>query len=282
MNGKMLEKGAMFRDAIQQAAFFGMLDQKGSVYGTGWTLGYVCAIHDEEEGDEELMITVDVQEYNCSAKDVNGHPIGFHKGVMLAAVQNNPAGYYIVPQMYSDVIIQQDPATHDEYVMMYSHVSVFKLQVHDEITNTVTEYEDFVRTGDEGLVKDYDELKETGNKSTVTQTAMGFTESIVNPSGDELKTVRTAKDKTITVGDTTIFIDGNNVTVETSKNVKVKASTIYAEGNDVTVKGKQVVITGGNLTTKGVSNTDLRGPFNSIKMCPFSGAPHCGSKVMGT
>lgn len=291
LKGKMLGRAAEFRDAIQQAAFFGMIDDKGGVHGTGRTIGYVCAIHDEEEGDEELMGTVDVQEYNCNAKDVSGNPIGFHRGVMLSAIQNNPTGYYIVPQMYSDVIIQQDPITHDEYVVMYSHVTVFKLQVHDEITNTVTEYEDFVETGEEGIAKDYDELDETGNKSTVTQTAKGFVESIVNPEGDELKTVRTAKDKTITVGDTKVYIDGENVTVETSGNVNFTVGgssidmvdgKIIVKGDNIVVDGTQVEITGGNLTTKGVSNTDLSGPFNSIKMCPFSGAPHCGSKVSGT
>lgn len=304
MKGKMLGKGAEFRDAIQQAALHGMVDHKGGVYGTGRIIGYVCAIHDEDEGDEELMGTVDVQEYNCDSDDVNGDPIGFHPRVLLSAIQNNKTGYFIVPQLYSDVVIQQDPTTHEEYVVMYSHVSIYKLQVHDEITNTVTEYEDFSES-DDGLEKDYDELEETGNKSTVTQTAQGFEESIVNKDGDELKTSKTAQQKEITVGDTKIHIDGENVTIETSGNVKftvggskidvkdgtidietdtanVKASTINAEGDNIKVKGSQVEITGGNLTTKGTASTDLNGPFNAIKMCPFSGAPHCGSKVSGT
>ena len=187
---------------------------------------------------------------------------------------------------------------------MYSHVSIFKLQVHDEITNTVTEYKDFVET-DEGLEKDYDELEETGNKSTITQTSKGFEESIVNEGGDELKTSKTAQQKDITVGDTKIHIDGSQVTIETSGNVtfkvggstieekdgtidittdtaNIKTSTANIEGDNVTVKGSQVKITGGNLETAGASNTDLSGPFNAIKVCPFSGAPHCGSKVSGT
>ena len=304
IKGKMLGKGAEFRDAIQQAAFHGMLDHKGGVYGTGRVIGYVCAIHDDDDGNEELKGTVDVQEYNCDSDDVNGQPIGFHEGVLLTAIQNNKTGYFIVPQLYSDVIIQQDPTTHDEYVVMYSHVSIFKLQVHDEITNTVTEYEDFSES-DDGLEKDYDELEETGNKSTVTQTANGFEESIVNKDGDELKTSKTAKQKDITVGDTKIHIDGEKVTIETSGNVtfvvggstieekdgtvdintdtaNIKTSTANIEGDTVTVKGSNVEITGGNLKTKGVASTDLNGPFNAIKMCPFSGAPHCGSQVSGT
>ena len=306
IKGKMLGKGAEFRDAIQQAALNGMVDHKGGIYGTGRIIGYVCAIHDEDEGDEELMGTVDVQEYNCDSDDVNGQPIGFHQGVLLSAIQNNKSGYFIVPQLYSDVIIQQDPTTHDEYVVMYSHVSVYKLQVHDEITNTVTEYKDFVESDEDGLEKDYDELEETGNKSTVTQTSKGFTESIIDPDGNELKTERTAKSKTITVGDTKVFIDGKNVTIETSGNVtfkvggstieekdgtvdiqtdtaNIKTSSATIEGDNIDIKGSSNVnITGGGtLNTKGTSSTDLNGPFNAIKVCPFSGAPHCGSKVSG-
>lgn len=302
LRGKMLGMGNEFRDVIQGVARNGMTSHHGGIYGTDRILGYVCNIHDAD--DDELCGTIDVQEYDCDAEDVNGQPIGFHEGVFLSSIQNNKSGCLIIPQLYSDVIIQQDPTTHEEYVVMYSHVSISKLQVHNEITNTVTEYEDFVET-DNGLEKDYDELEETGNKSTITQTANGFEESIVNKDGDELKTSKTAQQKDITVGDTKIHIDGDKVTIETSGNVtfkvggstieekdgtidiktdtaNIKTSTANIEGSTVKVKGSNVEITGGNLKMKGTSTTDLNGPFNAIKMCPFSGAPHSGSQVSGT
>ena len=302
LRGKLLGKGSEFKRAIKASAREGLFDQRGATYGTSKILGYVCAIHDMDDEDEKLRGTVDVQEYNCEDEDTE---IGFHGGVLLTAVQNNKSGCFIIPQLFSDVVICQDPSTLEEYVIMYSHVSIVENNVHDKITNVVTEYEDFVEYDDIGVEKDYDELEETGNKSTITQTATGFVESIVDPDGNELKTERTSQNKTITVGDTKIFIDGENVTIETSGNVKftvgkseidakdgtidiktdtanVKASTINAEGDSITVKGSQVEITGGNLSTKGTSSTDLNGPFNAIKVCPFSGAPHCGSKVSGT
>ncbi len=304
LKGKMLGMGNEFRDLIQEVSRTGMEGHRKVVLGTEKIIGYVCAIHDEDDEEEELRGTIDVQEYNSDEEDVNGQPIGFHSGVLLSAIQHNNSGYLIVPQLYSDVMISIDPETYDEYVVMYSHVSVYKLQVHDEITNTVTEYEDFSES-DDGLEKDYDELDETGNKSTVTQTAKGFEESIVDEDGNELKTSKTAQQKEITVGDTKIFIDGEKVTIETSGNVtfkvggstieekdgtvdiktdtaNIKTTTANIEGNSVKVKGKNVEITGGNLKTKGASSVDLNGPFNAIKVCPFSGAPHCGSQVSGT
>ena len=281
LRGKMLGMGSEFRDAIQAVAKSGMSSHRGGVQGTDRILGYVCAIHDIDDEDDELRGTIDVQEYDCDSENVNGQPIGFHEGVFLNAIQNNKSGYYIIPQLYSDVVIQQDPSSHEEYVVMYSHVSVFNLQVHDEIIHTVTEYEDF-NESDDGLEKDYDELEEMGKKSTIVQTADGFEETITDSDDNELKTVKTAQQKVITVGDTTITIDGDKVTIETKNGVNIKSDNANIEGDNVTVKGSSVKITGGTLEVKGTSNTDGLGPFNIIKACPFSGALHGGSQVSGT
>lgn len=273
--GKMLGKGAEFRDVIRDIS-------KRYQNNKDMIVGYVCAIHGEDDEDESLRGTVDVQEYNCDANDVNGQPIGFHQGVLLSAIQGNKDGYLIIPQLYSDVIVRQDPSTLEEYVTMYSHVSVIKVQTHDEIVHTVTEYEDFNETND-GLEKDYDELEKTGNKSTIVQTASGFEETITDTDDNELKTVKTAQQKVITVGDTTITIDGEKVTIETKNGVNIKSDNANIEGDNVTVKGNSVKITGGGtLEVKGTSNTDGLGPFNIIKACPFSGALHGGSIVTGT
>ena len=68
-------------------------------------------------------------------------------------------------------------------------------------------------------------------------------------------------------GDSTINVDGNC-------NLDVSGNT--------TLNSPKVTITGGQVVMTGKSNTDLNGPFNAIPMCPFSGAPHCGSTVLGT
>ena len=56
---------------------------------------------------------------------------------------------------------------------------------------------------------------------------------------------------------------------------------IEVNGN-ATINSPKVKITGGELEVTGTSNNDMSGPFNCIPTCPFSGAPHSGSKVTGT
>jgi phage baseplate assembly protein gpV len=154
------------------------------------------------------------------------------------------------------------------------------------------------------LEKDYNELEETGKKTSTDYTAESIKDE-VTVDGEGLVQEKTAEKKTIQVGDTKITIDGSQVTIETSGNVtfkvggstikeedgtvtvetdtvNIKSSTANIEGDTVKVKGSNVEITGGNLKVKGASATDLNGPFNAIKVCPFSGAPHCGSQVSGT
>ena len=90
--------------------------------------------------------------------------------------------------------------------------------------------------------------------------------SIVNISGESEVNI---------TGNSTVKIGGNSK-IEVSGNCDIDVS-----GN-TTVKSPKVTVTGGQLVMKGKSNTDLNGPFNAIPMCPFSGAPHCGSMVAGT
>ena len=286
----------------------GQIDKQGAFNGTSKIAGYVCKIHGDDDPDEELRGTVDVQEYAYRAEDYNGDAAGFHEGVLISAVQGNQ-GYKIVPCMFSEVIIMQDPSTLQWYVTMYSHATIIDLKAHDEVNIEVTEYEPFEES-DDGLSKDYDELEETGNKSSVNHTATSIN-TAVTINGEGLLQEVTAEHKTIEVGDTKIVIDGQNVTIETSGQVqfkvgdttiteedgkvsvksddvnvecstcKIKADTTDVDGGTVNVKG-DVTIKGGSLKTQGTSNTDLNGPYNAIKVCPFSGAPHCGSSVSGT
>lgn len=75
--------------------------------------------------------------------------------------------------------------------------------------------------------------------------------------------------------DANITITGNSeISVSGNSNINVSGST--------KLNCPDVTITGGKLTMKGKSNTDLLGPFNAIPTCPFSGAPHCGSVVNNT
>ena len=139
------EKLAKYNDVIERAirktALQGRVDQFGNLAGTSRVFGYVCKIHDNDDPDENLRNTVDVQEYNYDEEDYDDQAVGFHEGVLLSAIQGTK-GFFIVPQLFSEVVIVQDPANKVEYVTMYSHAKIIQLQSVDEVNIGVKEYED--------------------------------------------------------------------------------------------------------------------------------------------
>lgn len=285
LTGEINKHAGDIRRAISQISRQGSLDMNGSLIGTSKIFGYVCAIN--EEGD--FAGTVDVQEFSSISGEDDYEGAGHHKGVRLSAIQNNDTGFLIVPMLYSEVIITRNPSDGLEYVIMYSHARNIRMTADSNKSDDnglieigVTEVEDFVET-DEGLDKDYNELEPTKNKTRTYYSSTTIMDNITSPNDEVGYTEeKTVEHKVITVGDTTITIDGQNVLIETSGNVEVKADTAKVESNKCEIKGSEVTITGGKLTTKGTSNTDLNGAFNAIKVCPFTGAPHCGSMVSGT
>lgn len=281
--GKANEIRKAYRDFIQQTALRGQLDPEGNLNGTRKIIGYVAKIHE----DGELAGTIDVQEFNYDSGDQEFDGAGYHEGVKLCATKTNEGGVLIVPLLFSEVVITQNPSDQEEYVIAWSHAKAVQLDSHETLHFGVTEYEDFVET-DDGLEKDYNELEETGKKSSTDYTAESIRDE-VSVDGEGFVEEKTAEKKTIEVGDTKITIEGDTVTIETSDTVTIKAdkadiqvSDASVKGDSVTVDGNSVEITGGKLTVKGTSNTDGMGPFNVIKACPFSGAPHGGSVVTGT
>lgn len=266
------------KSAINAIAKNGITDPNGAIRGTQKIIGYVCAIHE----DGELAGTIDVQEYNFEPDEYINKGTRHHKGVLLSAIQENEDGVWIVPMMFSDVMIVQNPTDGHEYVIMYSHAKKIQWKAHEDIEIGVTEVEDFVET-DDGLDKDYNELEPTGNKTSTHYNSTSIIDKVTSKDDEQGFTEeKTATQKTITVGDTKIVIDGQNVTIETSGKVSIKSNDVKIESSNVGIESSNVEITGGTLKTKGQSSTDLQGPFNAIKICPFSGAPHCGSTVSGT
>lgn len=296
------------RRAINSIAKRGTTDIDGATRGTRKIFGYVCSIN--EEG--ELAGTIDVQEFNFEPDEYHVGGARHHRGVLLSAIQENSDGVFIVPMLFSNVVIVENPLDGHEYVLMYSHAKRIQLTAHEDIEIGVTEVEEFVET-DDGLEKDYDELEPTKNKTSTHYNATSIIDQITSPDDEVgLKQEKTVEHKIITVGNTKITIDGENVLVETSgkieykvggttiteedgrvtvqsddvnvecTNCDVKGENVKVDANDVNVKGTTITLTGGTLKTKGQSTTDLQGPFNPIKVCPFSGAPHCGSSVSGT
>lgn len=292
--------GDVYR-AVNRIAQRGITGLDGMPRGTKKTMGYVCAIHE----DGELAGTIDVQEFNYEPGEYEVDGVGHHKGVFLSAIQDNPDGFLIVPMLFSEVVIALNPTDNREYVLMYSHAQKIKLNTRSiegenngQVELGVIEVENFEET-DEGLTKDYDELEPTKNKTSTIYTAKTITDQITSPDDETgYKEEKTVEHKVITVGDTTITINGSSIDISTNNSVtfKVGGSIITEQngkisietndceikGSNVKVNGSSVTITGGTLKTQGASSTDLNGPFNAIKVCPFSGAPHCGSQVSGT
>lgn len=168
-----------FQNGIRKAALSGMVDESGNIAGTSKVFGYVCNIHTDDE--PEFGGTVDVQEYNYDGTE-EGNRVGFHEGVRLSAIQNNKDGYRIIPQLYSDVVITQDPSTLEEYVIMYSHINIAQIVSCEKVVVGVTEREKPVET-ENGLEKDYDELKETGAKSSTTYQSGMIKNSVSSKNG---------------------------------------------------------------------------------------------------
>lgn len=296
------------RRSINKIAQSGITGLDGMPVGTEKIYGYVCNIN----RDGDYAGTIDVQEYGYEPGEYATPGVGHHKGVLLSAIQINDSGFLIEPMLFSDVVIVRNPSDDKEYVLMYSHARRLLLKTDaiqgendSQIEIGVTEVEKFVST-DEGLDKDYDELEPTKNYSKTTYGPTSISDQIASPNDEDgLKQEKTAEHKIITVGDTKITIDGQNVTIETSgkvafkigsteltqedgsvsiktDNAKIESANCEIKGNNVKIDGASVTITGGTLTTQGVAGVDMNGPFNAIKVCPFSGAPHCGSTVSGT
>jgi hypothetical protein len=67
-----------------------------------------------------------------------------------------------------------------------------------------------------------------------------------------------------------------NVLVIKDGEVKLEAKNIIVNATE-----KMQIMGGGELEVAGVASTDTNGPFCAIKICPFSGAQHCGKTVSG-
>lgn len=161
-----LSSNQTIKEAIRKIAWRGMVNNDtGAIKGTGKVSGYVAKIHT----DGDLAGTIDVQEYVSLAVDESEEMnMGYHEGVLLSAIQDNSKGLLIIPKLYSEVVVTQDPETGTEYVSMFSHVDVIQLDSHDTISIGVKEREKFDEGDEEG--PDVHELEETGVMTNTTYT----------------------------------------------------------------------------------------------------------------
>lgn len=167
-------------DAIQKISRHGVINPRtNTTYSGGNISGFVAKIHNDPS--DELFGTIDVKEWNAltgDEKDITKE--GYHEGVYLSAIQDSSNGSVIIPKLYSDVIISQDPQRRIEFVVMYSHVDVIRLDAYEEVVVGVTEREEFKE--DENS-PDIDELQPTGIKAVTTYKKDAISSEVVDEKG---------------------------------------------------------------------------------------------------
>lgn len=233
-------------EAIRQISHHKMLNPHSNAWKhTNKISGFVIKIHDDPS--DELCGTVDVQEYNTRPEDrqeVTGKlPVGVHTGVYLSAIQNNKNGIYIIPTLYSDVVIVTDPDSLRKYVIEYSHAEEIQLDAHSKISIGVTETEEFKE--DENS-PDYDELEPTGKRAHTTYTP---DEAVTEVASDDSK-ASTSK----------IVVKADSILSEHDKaQILLDAQQILAKYNakEIVIKEDGVYLGSGSASEPGVLGNQL-------------------------
>jgi hypothetical protein len=254
-----LSNNQTIREAIQKIAWRNMINRDtGAVNGTAKVTGYVAKINTEGE----LAGTIDVQEYiTLPVEETEGARMGYHEGVYLGAIQDNSKGYIIVPKMYSEVIVSQDPDTGVEYVSMFSHVDMIQLDSHESIVVEVKEREEFDENNEEA--PDVQDLEETGVLSKTTYTKNTVITEVHNAKNKHIsKSTLTGEKHSLTIDDEqTLFEmskdkvhfkrDKSEVTMASNKiedkvgssSVTIEDGTVHlgsTSGTDNAVLGKEL------------------------------------------
>ncbi len=205
MKGRMMGLAGNFKRTIEQIAGNNVRDIRGNVRGTQKYFGYVSAVHTGDVEDDSMKWTVDVAEYKY---DPDFPDSGYyHEGCLITAIRNNVEGVMLVPSLGSEVIVEIDPETNEEYVTMFSHVDIINLNSHKKIRVGVVETADIDTTTDEG--DDYDELQKTG-KSSVTEYDPDEINNEVTDGTDTCEISQTAKKYSVNMSDNGGFEIGND------------------------------------------------------------------------
>ncbi len=251
--GDFLAESRKLAEGIQNIAGKKLLDKHGNPLYSGRTVGYVCNVY--PEGDE-WEGTIDVQEFNKNYDDEKAD-VGLHEHVRISAIQIFKSGVLLVPQLYSEVVIVQDPASQEEYVISFSHVDVIQMNSHQKASIGVTETEEFVEDQDDD--KDFDNLEKTGSSAHTYYDKDSITDIVTEhdkEGDDEIKnqdgTVsrKVTKDKIVEqIGEkTTLTTENTKRTLQIGDNL-----TIVMDGSgkiDINANGTTVTIDSKGQSTK--------------------------------
>ena len=259
----------------------GYIDSEGGMYGTRKIVGYVCKVHPLDDDSDELKGTVDVQEFGYEPGEDKYEGAGYHEGVKVSAIQPNKNGAYLMPSMYSDVVIAQDPISFEEYILMYSHVDIIQMQSHTKVRVGVVETETFKESEDDDDSPDVDDLKETGNAAHTEYSKGNIIHTVKTKDGEVI--VSQAADKfTITAKNSVVTISTDGKVSISAKDVEITgSSSLKTSSPQTTLDGNSVEVTGSSFVRKGKANLDGNGGFCGIPVCPFTGAIHTGSTITG-
>lgn len=246
-----LSNRTTIREAIRKIAFRGVLNgNTGSVRGTEKVSGYVAKIHT----DDDLAGTIDVQEFIGQQTDETQElGIGYHEGVFLGAIQDNSKGYVIVPKMYSEVIVSQDPDSGTEYVSMFSHVDMIQLDSHENVTIEVKEREEFDESDSEA--PDVQELEETGVMSRTTYLKDSVVTEVHKAKDSNASNVSLTGDQlTVNVNDAQSVLEMNKDEIHAKRD---KAETTISSQNIVNKVGNtSVTVENGTVHLGSTAGTD--------------------------
>lgn len=223
-------------EAIRQIAFHRIVNGNSVVRNTEKKLGYVVKVHTDPE--DELLGTVDVQEYLADESQrlavQDGTPIGLHQGVYLSALMNNPNGMFVIPFLYSDVVITIDPETLKEYVIQYSHADTIQFDAHQKVVVGVTETEALEETEDG---PDFDELEKTGKHAHTVYTPQSALIEVAKGSKNEEKsTITVTADHILSQHDQSqLQIDGKQLLAKyNAKEIVIKDDGVYVGSGSAT------------------------------------------------
>lgn len=281
LKGQINKVNGDFFSAVRNASLKGNVDSEGGMYGTRKIIGYVCKVHSLDDENEDLRGTVDVQEFGYEPGEDKFEGVGYHEGVKISAIQPNKNGVYLMPSMYSDVVIVQDPISFEEYVLMYSHVDIIQMQSHIKVKIGVAETETFKESEDDDDSPDVDDLKETGN-ATCTEYSKNNIIHTVKTKDGEVVVSQAANKFTITAKDSVVTVSTDGKVSISAKDIEItSSSSIKTSSPKTTLDGNSVEVTGSSFIRKGKANLDGNGGFCGIPVCPFTGAIHTGSTITG-
>ena len=239
--------------AVQEISQKKLSNRKGALIGTQKIDGYVSHIHDDP--NDELYGTVDVQEFGYDPEV--DYPEGFHEGVQLSAVPGDDNGMYIVPMLYSDVVIVTEPISpFREFIVAYSRAKIMHFHSHDKVTIGVDEA---AKIANPEELDDIRKIKNTGNSANTLYEKDKIVHTVIK-NGDVSCFVSLGADGTVRISGKNIKIDGDSIQHNSGEQKMVLGDKLISHLQDLCQAISTMTIT----TPQGAGFVANQAPFTKI------------------